>query len=128
PFRWPAKYAPLEGRTEAVTSSAPIDLGFDFQFYGQTFNQVRISTKGNLTLGYADPKGIDDIPADDPDQPSQGEPPDLGASGAPANMIALWWGHHVCQTPDFGVRFQRSGLAPHRYFVVEWTCTEPSED
>ncbi|HLV61300.1 MAG TPA: hypothetical protein VKY51_07865, partial [Fredinandcohnia sp.] len=76
PFRWPAKYAPLEGRTEAVTSSAPIDLGFDFQFYGQTFNQVRISTKGNLTLGYADPKGIDDIPADDPDQPSQGEPPD----------------------------------------------------
>ena len=49
PFQVYTATAPVQG-TNDDTFSAPIPLGFDFDFYGNIFNQVNVSTNGYISF------------------------------------------------------------------------------
>lgn len=132
PFKWKGEYNELSsgatvvdwwaenanGGDGAPKEPEPVDLGFDFQLYGQTFNQVRIGPKGYVALGYDDPKELESIePAT-----ALASPKALNDSGQPGNVIAVWWGEHECD-PTSGVRYQPIGTPPTRIFKAEWRCS-----
>lgn len=43
---WPGSFG-----SAANNYSAPIDLPFDFYFFGQTYNQVILTTEGTIVMG-----------------------------------------------------------------------------
>jgi hypothetical protein len=57
-------------------TSAPIDMGISFPFYGSSFTQVRVSTNGFLSFT--------DASTEFGNQP-------LPNSGGPANLVAPFW-------------------------------------
>lgn len=116
PFRWKEPLTKLQGaNVQVVESDTTFSLGFDFQLYGQTFNEVRVGRKGYVTLGY---NGTDPIPAANP----EALPAALNSSNQPGNLIAVWWGDHHCDNDDSSIKVQTLGIAPEREFRVEWDC------
>ena len=97
-----------------------VDIGFDFKFYENTYNQVFFNTNGLVTFGngtYA----------------WSNTPIPLQAS--PNNLIAAFWDDlAVGQSYNSGkVYYQPGGLPGNRYFVIEWynvtsCCTSPSSE
>ena len=89
--------------------TGPVDLGFTFPFYENTYDQVFIAASGFITF---DDAGI---------WPNQSQIP---ASGAPNNVIAPYWAplYLSDQGPDGRIFYQQGGEAPDRYFVVEWAA------
>jgi hypothetical protein len=85
----------------------PLDLGFSFRYYENTYTQVHIAASGFLTFAEAG------------SWPSQSQIP---ASGEPNNVIAPYWAPLYLSTsaPTGQVYYLRGGTAPARYFVVEW--------
>ncbi len=89
----------------ADNSGVNVDIGFDFNFYGQIFNNVDISDNGYLTFN-----GTTNIAINS----------DLGVDTEPNNLIAPLW-------DDFDPRFCGSlhtelrGTAPDRRFIVQYT-------
>lgn len=85
----------------------PVDLGFSFRYYENTYTQVHIAASGFLTFAEAG------------SWPSQSQIP---ASGEPNNVIAPYWAplHLSASAPTGQVYFLRGGIAPTRYFIVEW--------
>jgi len=67
---------PVAGLTGDDQLSSPIELGFDFSFYGNTFNSVRVSTNGFLSFTSTINPG-NNLPLPNP--------------GAPANLVAPFW-------------------------------------
>lgn len=129
PYSWKISNLPALGAQATVHDEwangepDPIDLGFDFHFYGQTFNQVRIGPYGYVTLGYRDPKDEEHI---EPGSVLQG-PSALNGSAQPGNLIAAWWGNHHCD-PENAVKYQFLGSAPKdRHLRVEWHCFADSD-
>jgi hypothetical protein len=59
---------------DAITD--PLDIGFDFPFYGNTFNTLRICSNGYITLSDSIIRYVNR---------------QLPNSLAPANLIAFWW-------------------------------------
>jgi len=85
----------------------PVDLGFSFRYYENTYTQVHIAASGFLTF------------TDAGSWPSQSQIP---ASGEPNNVIAPYWAPLFMSAsgPTGRVYFLRGGTAPNRYFVAEW--------
>jgi hypothetical protein len=85
----------------------PLDLGFSFRYYENTYTQVHIAASGFLTFTEAG------------SWPSQSQIP---ASGEPNNVIAPYWAplYLSAGAPTGQVYYLRGGTAPARYFVVEW--------
>ncbi len=83
-------------------TSAPVALGFDFPYYGGTFNSVRVCTNGWLSFT-STATAYDNQP--------------LPNAGAPANMIAPFW-----DDLNFGTtpRVYTYGDAGH--FVISWVA------
>ena len=86
--------------------SPAIDIGFDFNYYGIDYNQVYVSSNGFLTV----------LDGQYPDYEGQYLP----TYGDPDGVIAGWW---TDLDPEEGgsIHTQTLGLAPNRYFVVQFT-------
>jgi len=89
--------------------AGPIDIGFSFKFYENTYSKVYISTNGLLTFGsggsYARNEYIPHVTA-------------------PNNVIAPLWDDLALQVesvPTVGkIYYKLSGSSPNRIFVVQW--------
>lgn len=92
-----------------------VDLGFDFTFYGNSYNQVSISTNGFLQFG---------------DNPIAGSPFNRplpsNVGSAPRNAICGLWDALVTES-DEGyyngsgrIVYQTRGAAPDRRFIAQW--------
>jgi hypothetical protein len=81
----------------------PFPIGFAFSFFGNSFNQVRISNNGSLTFNLGDTIGWvnQTIPT----------------VGVPNNVVAPFWDDLFTAGQ---IRYQTLGTAPNRYFVVSW--------
>ena len=91
--------------------SAPIPLGFTFDFFGRPQTQVSVSANGFLTFA--------DVPP-----PSSGclcQPTDLPDARTPNGLVAGLWKD---LNPGFGgaVYYQTVGFAPSRRFIVEFSA------
>ncbi|MCI0608996.1 MAG: hypothetical protein L0Z71_08045, partial [Anaerolineae bacterium] len=87
--------------------TGPIDIGFNFPFYGIPQSQLYFSTNGLITFGAGSwewdntniPNGL-----------------------SPNNMIAAFWDDLLVGSPynAGAIYYSQGGSAPNRYFVVEW--------
>ncbi len=105
-------YAPVSGTGTSVSLgddavSSAIDIGFDFCFYGQSYNQVYISSNGFITFTSGQSSGCC----------SGVQTPN---TNAPNNFIALNW---TDLNPNYGgtIDYFTTGTAPNREFVVRFT-------
>jgi uncharacterized membrane protein len=98
------------------TNSAPNDdasqlvpIGFPFQFYGNWYGEVHVSTNGYITFTNA--------------STLVGNNTALPASGAPNNLIAVLWDDLIVQ-PSQGsadrISYTTTGTAPNRRFIVDY--------
>lgn len=100
-------YSPLSTAGTSVSLSddsnvGPFNIGFNFDFYGQTFSQFRICTNGFITFG--DPSG----------RYSPGSFPD---ASAPNGVVAAYW-TDLYPTSGYYMRYQTVGTAPNRQLIV----------
>ncbi|WMX16944.1 SBBP repeat-containing protein [Aureispira sp. CCB-E] len=100
---------------DALSASLPI--GFDFNFFGNTYNDFRISSNGFITFGTnTTTSGC-----------CSGQV--LPNTNQPNNLIALFWEDLL--PPNGGtIRYLTAGTAPNRVLVVEFVDIEhhPSGD
>jgi len=86
-------------------SSAEISIGFDFEFYGNTYNTVNVSSNGYLTFGNTD--GLiwsnSMIPF----------------SNIPNNMIAPFW-DDLNLSGGGAIYYLIEGESPNRTLTIEW--------
>jgi Ca2+-binding RTX toxin-like protein len=119
--------------------SGPVPLGFAFTFFGQTFNNVWVSSNGALVFG--DPLN----PGFEPDECDNFDLDPIPSGESPNNAIYAYnWDWDTdgqdCNTPVDGdeeftgciVRTQTIGSAPNRVFVTMWKnvpacCTEVND-
>ncbi|MGC6490831.1 MAG: SprB repeat-containing protein, partial [Flavobacteriales bacterium] len=99
--------------TDDIHSDA-IDIGFDFNFYGNTYNQCVISANGYITFDMA--------------QAGMFSPWTIGAAIpnagiVPENAIMAPW-HDIDPGVDGNIVFGTYGAAPNRVFYVVW-CNIP---
>ena len=85
--------------------SSALDLGFDFEFYGQIYSQIFVSSNGLVQLGGCSTRYTNDaIPNDN----------------APNGYLAPFW-DDLAPIPSGGnVHYLVAGSAPNRCAVVEW--------
>ena len=89
---------------------ATVPIGFDFSFYGNTYNKVNIYMNGFLLFGAAPPKA----------QSGSAVGGFLPSTMNPKNIIALaWtdWAPHKTKNP---ILFETRGTAPNRKFIVQY--------
>ena len=88
--------------------SESISLGFDFEFYGQTYSSIWINSHGELHLGSRDTwLSTNDCPLPDPSTPH-------------APLLALFWDLlYIHYEQGQGVYYQRF-TEPENHFVVQW--------
>ena len=103
PFSW---IDATQGQELALSDDScvgPLDLGFAFEFYGQTYRQIYVNSNGMVLLGDCSTAYRNEtIPNPDP----------------PNNFIAPFWDDLV--PGSGGVYFAVFGTAPTRYAVIEW--------
>lgn len=97
----------------ADDSSAVVNLGFSFTFYGQTYTSACISSNGLISFGgcNADFANVD-----------------LSAASPTGNLptIAPFWMDLTFAAPGAGsVFYQTMGTAPNRAFVAQWNNAFP---
>ena len=80
----------------------PFNIGFNFEFYGQTFSQFRICTNGFITFG--DPSG-------------RYSPGSFPEAAAPNGVIAAYW-TDLFPSPGYYTNYRTEGTAPNRKLVV----------
>lgn len=87
--------------------TGPIDIGFDFRFYENTYAQLYFSTNGLVTFGEGT-YHYSNVEVPNPAPPN--------------NFIAPFWDDLTVGNPynSGKVYYLRGGTAPNRYFVVEW--------
>jgi len=88
-----------------------VPLGFDFNFYGNTYNKVNVYSNGFITFGTAvtDPTGLGFFRGDL-----------IPYAGNPNNMIAFAWTDWSPQRVAGGIRFETRGTAPNRRFLLQF--------
>ena len=91
----------------AGLAHGPVNLGFDFPYYENNYNQIHIAASGYLSFNPSD------------SWPNQSQIP---ISSEPNNVIAPYWSPlYLSSGSLFGqVFYLRGGDAPDRFFVVEW--------
>jgi choice-of-anchor A domain-containing protein len=99
--------------TGADDDQAIVNIGFAFQFYGQTYTSLCASTNGLISFG-----GCNMAFANQ----------DLTASSPPGNLptVAPFWSDLTFAVRGSGaIHYQTLGSAPNRQFVVQWTNAFP---
>jgi hypothetical protein len=111
PFAWigPASGSPQSDATRIEfagdDSEEVIALPFSFDYFGETFSELKVSTNGYLVFGGSRAQALRNRPIPDPDDPN--------------GMLAALWDD---LSPDVGqgVWVKTVGEAPNRQFVVTW--------
>ena len=102
--------SPTDITVEADVLSEALDIGFDFSFFGETYNQFYVSSNGFVTFDPA--SGSGSIAQDIPD------------TDIPNALIALAWGD---LDPDaFAITYETIGSAPYRSLHVQCTIQQYS--
>ncbi|MBK9105305.1 MAG: hypothetical protein IPL92_12235 [Saprospiraceae bacterium] len=84
--------------------SDPLAIGFDFDFFGNTYSQFSISSNGFISFQVAGESGTQPQTIPDPDDPN--------------NLIALGWGALL---PDYiEISYETMGTAPYRSLHVNF--------
>ena len=95
--------------------SSPINIGFNFPFYGLTQTDLYFSTNGLITFGSGSRKYNNYL---------------IPSVNSPNNFIAPFWSDLL--VGDYGntgaIYYSQGGIAPNRYFVVEWRNVETLSD
>jgi hypothetical protein len=96
---------PLGLLDDEVSGAVPI--GFDFDFYGDTYTELYVSSNGFVSFD----------PSADPGCCSGKAMPD---PLSPNNLIAFWWED---LSPELGgtIEYETQGSAPNRVFVLEFS-------
>jgi hypothetical protein len=84
-----------------------VGIGFDFNYLGVNYSQVRINTNGwaSLNLTGDDESSYDNML--------------LFNSSGPSAVLAPWWDD--LKTGNFdNIRYKMDGTAPFRVFIIEW--------
>lgn len=95
----------------------PISIGFSFEFFGNTYTNLRIDTNGILTFGDPYPS------AGNMRIPTPSTPPSANLD----NFIAPFWDDlRTTGNPSKSgylksIYYATTGVAPNRQFIVQWT-------
>ncbi|MCF6149238.1 MAG: S8 family serine peptidase [Candidatus Kuenenia sp.] len=86
-------------------SSTEISIGFDFEFYGNTYNTVKVSSNGYLAFGDTDGSvWYNSI---------------IPSSNIPNNIIAPFW-DDLNPSKGGAIYYLLEGTSPNRTFTIEW--------
>jgi hypothetical protein len=89
--------------TPNASVSGPIDIGFPFKFYENTYTSLHVSLFGFVTFEtYQSAAQYSEIPR----------------ASSPNNLIAASWKPY--DRVSGYIRYLGGGMAPNRWFVVEW--------
>ena len=80
----------------------PYNIGFNFEFYGQTFTQFRICTNGFITFG---------------NTAGTYSPTSFPSSANPNGVVAAYW-TDLYPSSGYYMRYQTTGTAPNRKLIV----------
>ena len=80
----------------------PFNIGFNFEFYGQTFYQFRICTNGFITFGSTS---------------GRYSPGSFPNASAPNGVIAAYW-TDLYPSSGYYMRYQTVGTAPNRQLII----------
>ena len=80
----------------------PFNIGFNFEFYGQTFSQFRICTNGFITFGSTS---------------GSYTPGTFPNPNQPNGVVAAYW-TDLYPTSGYYIRYQTVGSAPNRQLIV----------
>ena len=81
----------------------PFNIGFNFEFYGQTFSQFRICTNGFITFG---------------NTAGTYTPNAFPSTAQPNGVVAAYW-TDLYPTSGYYMRYQTQGTAPNRKLIVD---------
>lgn len=100
-------YNPLSTAGTSVSLSddsnvGPFNIGFNFEFYGQTFSQFRICTNGFITFG---------------DASGSYTPGTFPNSQSPNGVVAAYW-TDLYPSSGYYMKYQTIGSAPNRQLIV----------
>ena len=98
------------GITNNMRSAGPFNIGFDFDFYSNTYTQLYISAYGYISFNY---ENLGKSQSDIPDQ------------AIPNDVIAPFWG--PMDTIGY-VKYATLGEAPNRQMVIEWNQQGADDD
>jgi hypothetical protein len=90
--------------------AADVPVGFDFSFYGNTYNKLNLYSNGFVTFGPV---------VKDRDGFYRGGV--IASSANPNNLIAFAWMDWSPQVPLDGIRYETRGTAPNRRFILQFT-------
>ncbi len=121
PFRWidatVGSDTGLSQGPRGASVTAPIDLGFPFKFYENTYTNITISTAGAVGFTGSNLSGSTSTPY-------------VPTPATPNNFIAPYlaplWVNSGAYTGR--VYYLRGGAAPNRYMVVEWFQAQDNID
>jgi hypothetical protein len=87
-----------------------VSIGFDFNFYGNTYNKVNVYSNGFLLFGPAPPRS------------ASGFAPGgrIPSTANPKNILAFAWTDWSPQLVQDGIRWETRGAAPNRRFVLQF--------
>ena len=97
----------LQGTDDSATGPT-IGLGFNFNFYGNTFSNLNIATNGFLSFGNADAFCCNGTL--------------LGAGQGVSNQVAPFHMDWMTTAPGAGIFYQSQGAAGSREFIVQWNA------
>jgi len=80
----------------------PFNIGFNFEFYGQTFSQFRICTNGFITFGNTS---------------GRYSPGSFPSGTAPNGVVAAYW-TDLYPSSGYYMRYQTTGTAPNRKLTI----------
>jgi len=80
----------------------PFPIGFNFEFYGQTFTQFRICTNGFITFGSTS---------------GRYSPGSFPNASQPNGVVAAYW-TDLYPSSGYYMRYQTTGTAPNRKLIV----------
>jgi gliding motility-associated-like protein len=86
-------------------SWGPLNIGFNFTFYGNTYNRFYVTSNGLVIFG----SGSNDY-TEDP----------IPFSSSPNNFIAAFWDDIVIN-PSGKILFTTIGASPNRKCIIQWT-------
>jgi len=100
-------YSPQSTAGTSVTlyddsNVGPYPIGFNFEFYGQTFTQFRICTNGFITFGSTS---------------GRYSPGSFPNASAPNGVVAAYW-TDLYPSSGYYMRYQTTGTAPNRKLIV----------
>lgn len=101
---------PLTGGNAGPTGNdahSDVNIGFNFNFLGVNYSQVRINTNGWVSLNLSG------------DDATSGDNFRLFNTSNPATVLAPWWDDLLADGTS-SIKYTTEGSAPSRVFTVEW--------